>query len=124
MCFTEDAKLGKKCTLLDLSRRPSATETDAQEAAVLSGVTKGSSSPPQSAEDSESCERMEEEGAEKKETPEELPAEESPTKMDVDPPDSPSDEEQSKCKLVSDSNMFSCMLSWATCYIECFFFSL
>lgn len=101
MCFTKDAKLGKKCTLLDLSRRPSAAETDAQEATVLSGVTKDSSSPPQSVEDLEPCERMEEEGAEKKETPEELSAEESPTKMDVDPPDSPSDEEQSMTVQIS-----------------------
>lgn len=89
---------------------------------MLSGVTKDSSSPPQAVEDLESCEKTEEEGAEKKESPEEPSAEESPTKMDVDPPDSPSDEEQSMSKLVSDSNTFSCMLSWATCYFELFFF--
>lgn len=122
MCFPKDAKLGKKCTLLDLSRRPSVAEPEAQGAAVLSCETKGqdslstSKTPTDhlmSVEDLESNERMEEEGADKKEKSEELSAEESPAKMEVDPTDSLSDEEQSmtECNLVSNSIEFNCMWS-------------
>lgn len=107
MCFLKDAKLGKKCTLLDLSRRPSVAEPEAQGAAVLSCATKRQDSsctptPPtdhlMSVEDLESNERLEEElksEADKKENTEELLANESPAKMEADPTDSQLDEEQS-----------------------------
>lgn len=103
----KDVKLGKKCTLLDLSRRPSVAEPEAQGAAVLSCATKCQDSsctpkPPTdhltSVEDLESNERLEEElksEADKKEKTEELLANESPAKMEADPTDSPLDEEQS-----------------------------
>lgn len=103
---SKDAKLGKKCTLLDLSRRPSVAEPEAQGAAVLSSEAKdqdsSSLSKPatdhlMSAEDRESSERIEEEtkaGEDEKEKSE-LSPDESPTKMEVDPADSRSDEEQS-----------------------------
>lgn len=98
-----DAKLGKKCTLLDLSRRPSVPESESQGVAVLSCITKGQNpaSSPKSpldcltSADLESCETVEEEMKEweaEKEKSEELPAEDSPTKMELDPTDPVSDE--------------------------------
>ncbi|XP_059196627.1 nucleosome-remodeling factor subunit BPTF-like [Centropristis striata] len=102
----EDAKLGKKCTLLDLSRRPSVAAPEGQGAAVLSseakhqdssGLSKPAEDHQRSVEDLDSNERMEEEkkeGVEEKEKSEELSAGESPTKMEVDAADSRSDEEQ------------------------------
>ncbi|XP_034743278.1 nucleosome-remodeling factor subunit BPTF-like isoform X4 [Etheostoma cragini] len=102
----EDAKLGKKCTLLDLSRRPSVFAPEAQGAAVLhseekdqdsSGLSKLATDPPMSVEDLESNERIEEEKKEESdenEKSEELSADESPAKMEVDPTYSRSDEEQ------------------------------
>ncbi|XP_074486723.1 nucleosome-remodeling factor subunit BPTF-like isoform X2 [Sebastes fasciatus] len=102
----EDAKLGKKCTLLDLSRRPSIAAPEAQGAAVLSCeekdkdssiLSKPAADHPMSVDDSKSNERMEEEKKEvedEKEKSEKLSADESPVKMEVDPTDSRSDEEQ------------------------------
>lgn len=103
MLFLIDAKLGKKCTLLDLSCRPSVPESESQGVAVLSCTTKGQdpASTPKSlldclpSEDLDSCERMEEEmkkGEAEKEKSEELPAEHSPAKMELDPTDPVSDE--------------------------------
>lgn len=117
LCFPKDAKLGKKCTLLDLSRQPSVAEPEAQGAAVLSSEAKdresSSLSEPltdhlMSVEDLESNERMEEEKKEvvdEKEKSEELSANESSVKMEVDGTDLGSDEEQSmtECDLVSNS---------------------
>lgn len=108
--FSKDAKLGKKCTLLDLSRRPSVAAPEAQGAAVSSGEEKDqdSSSLSKPATDHpmtnelESNERMEEEkkqGAEEKEKSEELPADETPTKMEVDPPDSRPEEQSMTVRL-------------------------
>ncbi|XP_008294764.1 nucleosome-remodeling factor subunit BPTF isoform X5 [Stegastes partitus] len=99
----EDAKLGKKCTLLDLSRRPSVVAPEAQGEAALSSEAKdqdsSSLSKPDhltSAEGLESNERMEEEKKEEvdEKEKEESSAVESPAKMEVDPTDSPSDEER------------------------------
>lgn len=98
MLFLIDAKLGKKCTLLDLSRRPSVPESESQGVAVLSCITKGQdpASTPRSPRDCltsvdlESCERVEEGmkiGEAEKEKSEELPAEDSPAKMELDPTD-------------------------------------
>lgn len=115
--FSKDAKLGKKCNLLDLSRRPSVAEPEAQGAAVSSSEAKdedsSSLSKPatdhlMSVEDLESNERMEEEtkdGSDEKEKTEELSADESPTKMEVDTTDIPSDQEQSmtECDFMSNS---------------------
>lgn len=105
ICFDVliDAKLGKKCTLLDLSRRPSVPESESQGVAVLSCITKGQdpASSPKSpldrlaSADLESCERVEEEikkGEAEKEKLEELPAEDLPAKMELDPTDPVSDE--------------------------------
>lgn len=131
MCSLKDAKLGKKCTLLDLSRRASVAEPEAQGAAVLSCATQRqeSSSTPKpptdhltSVEDLESNERLEEElksEADKKEKTEELSANESPAKMEVDPTDSRSDEEQSMtaCNLVSDSLVFNFMWSMSCAHL-------
>lgn len=125
LCFPKDAKLGKKCTLLDLSRQPSVAEPEAQGAAVLSSEAKDRDSSSlsksvtdhlMSVEDLESNERMEEEkkeGADEKEKSEELSADESPVKMEVDPTDLQSDEEQSmtECDLVSNRIVFNCMCS-------------
>ncbi|XP_022061131.2 nucleosome-remodeling factor subunit BPTF isoform X4 [Acanthochromis polyacanthus] len=100
----EDAKLGKKCNLLDLSRRPSTVTPEAQEAAALSTEAKDQDSSSLSkpdhlmlGEDLESNNRMEEENKEEvdeKEKKEESSAGELLAKMEVDPTDSPSDEEQ------------------------------
>lgn len=101
LLFLIDAKLGKKCTLLDLSRRPSVPESESQGVAVLSCIAKGQdpASTPEppldrlTSADSESCERMEEEMNKEeaeKEKPE--PAEDSPAKMELDPTDPESDE--------------------------------
>lgn len=103
MLYLIDAKLGKKCTLLDLSRRPSVPESESQGVAVLSCMTKGQDpagtprSPPDrlTSGELESCEGAEEgtkTGEADKEKPEELPAEESPAKMEVDPTEPESDE--------------------------------
>lgn len=105
MLFLIDAKLGKKCTLLDLSRRPSVPESESQGVAVLSCITKGQdpASTPKSplerltSADLESCERVEEgmeAGEAEKEKSEELPAEDAPAKMEVDPTDPVADENQ------------------------------
>lgn len=111
--FFIDAKLGKKCTLLDLSHRPSVPQAESQGVAVLSCITKGQdpSSPPKSpldhlpSADSESCEMVEEEmkkGEAEKGKSEESPAEDSPVKMDLDPPDSVSSENKSmSLKLIT-----------------------
>ena len=104
--FSKDAKLGKKCTLLDLSRRPSVAAPEAQGAAVSSSEEKYQD--PSSLTDHpmtnelESNERMEEEkkqGAEEKEKSEELSADETPTKMEVDPPDSRPEEQSMTVRL-------------------------
>lgn len=103
LLFLIDAKLGKKCTLLDLSRRPSVPESESQGVAVLSCITKGQdpASSPKSpldrlpSADLESCERVEEEMIKAeagKEKSEELPSEDSPAKMELDPTDPVSDE--------------------------------
>lgn len=107
MC-PKDAKLGKKCTLLDLSRRPSIAEPEAQGGAAISSEAKdqdsSSLSKPEtnrlmSVEDLDSNEKMEEEtkeGADKKEKSKDLSSDDaSPVKMEVDPTDARSDEEQS-----------------------------
>lgn len=100
--FFKDAKLGKKCTLLDLSRRPSVVTPEAQGAAATSSETteEDSSGLPKPLTDQQrSNEKRDEEKKEdldeKEKAKEELPAEESPTKMEVDSTDSPSDEVQS-----------------------------
>lgn len=125
--FSKDAKLGKKCTLLDLSRRPSIAAPEAQGAAALSSEAKdeglSSLSKPAtdhllSVENFEINERMEEEKKERveeKEEAEELSLDESPAKM-VDPTESQSDEEQSmtECDLVSNSIVFNCMCSMSS----------
>uniref|UniRef100_A0AAQ5XRQ1 Bromodomain PHD finger transcription factor n=1 Tax=Amphiprion ocellaris TaxID=80972 RepID=A0AAQ5XRQ1_AMPOC len=101
----EDAKLGKKCNLMDLSRRPSIVVPEAQEAAALSTEAKDQDSSSLSkpdhlmlGEDLESNERLEEEKKEevdeKEKKKEESSAGESLAKMELEPTDSPSDEEQ------------------------------
>uniref|UniRef100_A0A7N8XV17 Bromodomain PHD finger transcription factor n=1 Tax=Mastacembelus armatus TaxID=205130 RepID=A0A7N8XV17_9TELE len=84
----EDAKLGKKCTLLDLSRRPSVATPEAQGSAALSSETKDqdSSSPSEptadrliSVEDLKSTEGIGEENKE----------EEDKTSMKVNPAEGP-----------------------------------
>lgn len=106
LLFLIDAKLGKKCTLLDLSRRPSVPESESQGVAVLSCITKDQdpASTPKSpldrltSADLESCERVEEErrkGEVEKEKSAELPAEDSPAKMELEPTDPVSDENKS-----------------------------
>ncbi|XP_062243495.1 nucleosome-remodeling factor subunit BPTF-like isoform X5 [Platichthys flesus] len=103
----EDAKLGKKCTLLDLSRRPSVATPEAQGAAVLiseakdqgsCSLSKPATDPLLSAEYLESNEKMEEEIKEemdvKEKKTEEMSVEESPAKMEVDPTESPSNAEK------------------------------
>lgn len=121
--FPKDAKLGKKCTLLDLSRRPSIAEPEAQGGAAISSEAKdqdsSSLSKPEtdhlmSVEDLESNEKMEEEtkeGADKKEKSEELSPDASPVKMEMDPTDARPDEEQSMTEfdLESYSIVFNCM---------------
>lgn len=110
--FFLDAKLGKKCTLLDLSQRLIVAEPETQVAALLSSVTKDqdSCSTPKtptdratSGENLETNKRTEKEEtkeeAGKKGKSEELSAEESPEKMEVDRGDSPSNEEQSMTKF-------------------------
>lgn len=107
MCsFSKDAKLGKKCTLLDLSRRPSVAAPDAQvssdtvineskdqESSILS---ESAADRLTSVEDLESGDSKAEEKKDGKEKSEDLLAEESPEKMGVDPAEPPSEEEQSK----------------------------
>lgn len=39
-CFSKDAKLGKKCSLLDLSRRPSIITPETQDSAAVSSEAK------------------------------------------------------------------------------------
>lgn len=122
--FSKDATLGKKCTLLDLSRRPSVAEPEAQGAAVMSeakdqdspSLSKPATDHMMPVDDLESNERMEEEkkeGLDEKEKSEELSLDESPAKMELDPTDSRSDEEQSmtECDLVSNSIVSNCMWS-------------
>lgn len=123
--FFLDAKLGKKCTLLDLSQRSIVAEPETQVDALLSSVTKGqdSCSTPKtptdhaaSGEDLETSKGTEKEEtkeeADKKGKSEELSAEESLEKMEVDCRDSPSNEEQSMTKftLVSESLILDCYL--------------
>lgn len=124
--FSQDAKLGKKCTLLDLSRRPSVV--DSQEAAEDEAKDEDSScSPPKpvtdhvSMEDSEPSEVVPEdnkEGLDEKEKSKsvELPVDESPTKMEVDASDSPSDDGQSmtECNLASNIVQLHVQLSLVT----------
>uniref|UniRef100_A0AAQ4NPJ3 Bromodomain PHD finger transcription factor n=1 Tax=Gasterosteus aculeatus aculeatus TaxID=481459 RepID=A0AAQ4NPJ3_GASAC len=97
----EDAKLGKKCTLLDLSRHLGVAASGAQQAAVSSGeakdqdLSKSAPDPPMTVE--ESKEEMEEEkkhGVDEKEKSEELSADGSPAEMEVDPTDAPIEEMQ------------------------------
>ncbi len=123
--FSEDAKLGKKCTLLDLSRRPNVAEQEAQGAAVLnseakhpipSSLSKPATDHLDSVEDLESNEGIKEdleEGVDDKEKSEESSVGEALAKMEVDPTDSRSDEEQSmtECDLVCDNIVFNRMLS-------------
>ncbi len=130
MCFPKDAKLGKKCTLLDLSRLPSVAEPEAQGAAVFSSEAKDRDSSSLSksvtdlVEDLESSERMQEEkkeGVDEKEKSEELSADESPAKMEVEPTDLGSDEEQSmtECDLVSNSIVFKLVIKHIYFNIMC-----
>lgn len=101
LLFFIDAKLDKKCTLLDLSRRPSVASLEAQ---GMSSETKSQDSPslPKPTTDhgmSDFCsnEKMEvEKKEEEKEITEKLSTEESAAKMEVDPTDSQSEEGQSK----------------------------
>ncbi|XP_069386789.1 nucleosome-remodeling factor subunit BPTF isoform X11 [Paralichthys olivaceus] len=90
----EDAKLGKKCTLLDLSQRPTVAAPEAQGAAVLiteakdqgsCSLSKPATDPLLSPESDEMMEEEKEEEMDVKEKTEELLAEESPAKMEVDP---------------------------------------
>lgn len=118
--FSKDRKLGKKCTLLDLSRLPSVAAPEARGAAVLSiaaadqdssRLSKPETDHPMSVEDSGCNEGLEEEKKEEvdeKEKSEELSAEESPAKMEVDPTDSRTDEKQSmtECDFVSNSIVY------------------
>lgn len=103
--FSKDAKHGKKCTLLDLSRRPSIAVPEAQGIVASSSETKAQDSSSLSKptadhliEDLDSNERMEEDKKEEvqdKEKMQELSPDESAAKMEVDPTDSRSDDEQS-----------------------------
>lgn len=120
--FSKDAKLGKKCTLLDLSRRPSIAAPDAQGNIVSSSETnsqdssslsKSTTNDLTSVEDLGSNERMEKETMKEEideEKTHELSPGESAAKMEVDPKESQSDEEQSmtECNLVSNSIVFMC----------------
>lgn len=110
----KDAKLGKKCTLLDLSRHLGVAASGAQQAAVSSGeakdqdISKSAPDPPMTVE--ESKEEMEEEkkhGVDEKEKSEELSADGSPAEMEVDPTDAPIEEMQST--TVSNRTVFNCM---------------
>lgn len=96
-----DAKLGKKCTLLDLSRRASVPESESQGVAVLTCITKNQDpdGTPKldrlTSADLETCQRVEEEmktGEAEKEKSEELPEGDSAEKMDLEPTDPVSDE--------------------------------
>lgn len=95
--FSKDAKLGKKCTLLDLSRRHSVGSPEAG-AAAASSTEAGDqdstslSKPLAGNVESERVEEEKKEGHDEKET---LSAEASPAKMETDPTDSPLKEEQS-----------------------------
>lgn len=91
--FSIDAKLGKRCTLLDLSRRPSLVASRAHDSPASSSETKDQDSTGLSrkpAEDAESTERMEQE---ENEEPEEKKPTGSPVKMEGDPTDSASKEQ-------------------------------
>ncbi|XP_047189812.1 nucleosome-remodeling factor subunit BPTF-like isoform X1 [Scophthalmus maximus] len=113
----EDAKLGKKCSLLDLSRRPSVATPEAQGAAAsvceakdqgLCSLSKPATDHLRSAEEFVSNERMKEETKEEvdiKEKMEESPVDESPAKMEVDPTESRSDEEQSSSVQEGNASM-------------------
>ncbi|KAG7485284.1 nucleosome-remodeling factor subunit BPTF isoform X1 [Solea senegalensis] len=99
----EDAKLGKKCTLLDLSRRPSVAAPEAQEPAALTSEAKDQglcslSSPAterlMSVESDEGMEVEKKEELSVKEKLEELPVDESPVKTEMDPSESRGDETQ------------------------------
>lgn len=99
-----DGKLGKKCTLLDLSHRPSVPESESQGVAVLSCITKGQDpastpSPDRlTCADLEACEKVKKEtkeGEPEKGKSEELPAEDSPAKMELDPTDAVPDDNKS-----------------------------
>lgn len=105
-----DAKLGKKCTLLDLSQHHTVAEPETQVAALLSSVTNNQeprsnlpSPSPSPADQATSggtlqTERTEEERAKEEAyegKSEDLPAAASQEKMEVDPKDSPSHEKQS-----------------------------
>ncbi|XP_061578241.1 nucleosome-remodeling factor subunit BPTF-like isoform X2 [Cololabis saira] len=97
----EDAKLGKKCTLLDLSQRHSPVAPEAAVAAASSSEAKdqGSTCPPEPpAENMQTDEKPEEEkkeGQEGRDNKKEiLPADISPAKIEGDPTDSTSKEEK------------------------------
>nr|XP_019939678.1 PREDICTED: nucleosome-remodeling factor subunit BPTF isoform X7 [Paralichthys olivaceus] len=106
----EDAKLGKKCTLLDLSQRPTVAAPEAQGAAVLiteakdqgsCSLSKPATDPLLSPESDEMMEEEKEEEMDVKEKTEELLAEESPAKMEVDPTETRLDGEQ-RCSTQED----------------------
>ncbi|XP_029950478.1 nucleosome-remodeling factor subunit BPTF isoform X3 [Salarias fasciatus] len=91
----EDAKLGKKCTLLDLSRGSSATPSEAREASDFTNEAKEqeSSNISKVLKNLGSAEKIE--GNQRKEMEEkETAADESPAKMEVDRAESPSHVEQ------------------------------
>ncbi|KAM8880253.1 nucleosome-remodeling factor subunit BPTF-like isoform 8-T9 [Spinachia spinachia] len=101
----EDAKLGKKCTLLDLSRHHSVAASGAQQAAVSSpgakdqdfcSLSKSATGPPMSVEASNGkMEETKKEGVAEMKRSEELSADGSPAEMEVDPTDSQTEEMQS-----------------------------
>lgn len=109
LCVFVDAKLGKKCNLLDLSQHPTVAEPETQVAALLSSVTSNQeprSNPPSPSTQTTSggnlaTERMKEEPAKEEADEgksEELSAEASLEKMEVEPKGSPSNEKQSMSK--------------------------
>ncbi|MEQ2273666.1 hypothetical protein XENORESO_007247, partial [Xenotaenia resolanae] len=93
----EDSKLGKRCNLLDLSRRPSLVVPEAQDGPALSSETKDRDSTDLSrkpAEDVESTERMEGNKNEEQDEKEEKKPADSPVKMEVDSTGSSSKEQK------------------------------
>lgn len=95
--FFKDAKLGKKCTLLDLSRRPSVVTPEAQGAAATSSeaTEEDSSGLPKPLTDQQTSNEKRDEEKKEDLDEKEKAKEELPTKMEVDSTDSPSDEVQS-----------------------------
>ena len=96
---SKDAKLGKKCTLLDLSRRHSVVTPETGDAAASSSVAEDpdsaclSKSLAANVESERTEEEKKEELDEKENKKENLLADASPAKMETDPPESPSKEQ-------------------------------